>query len=178
MTDWYFIACKRFTPSNNDSWEGYRDFSGFGHIVELVTMDEILCPNLVCELIDDDWEYNIHADNRTHWFVDYEYLKHRINYDSKRHNILAIREQPSDTATPPQGFKQCGFDIVDSYESISVLTNCGQFPGFFDPTEVNSYGLLDALERAFDVADNIRKENTDEPHCQDCRVWQIAQHLE
>ena len=177
MVLWYYTARKRFSPSTASDWQSYLDFSGFRHIAELVSADHVLCPNLVDEIIDDDWDHNVQADYRIDWFVDLEYLMQRVSFDPRFHNLLALREQPADVATVPVGFEQCGFDILDSYDSISVLTNCGQFPSVFKPSEVNRYGLLDDLARAHAVADNLRMQNPHEPHCKDCRVWQIARYV-
>ncbi len=177
MSPWFYIACKRFSL-HIESWENYIQFSGFRHIKELVTADQILCPNLVEEITREDWNHNVQADNRINWFSDYLYLKNRVNFDHTKHNILAIREHPTVYADPPPYFENCGFDILDSFDSISVLTNCGQFPDIFNPDEVNDYGLIDDLARAIDIADSLRRIHFDDPHCKDCKVWQIARYTE
>ncbi len=178
MILWYYTARKRFSPSTADGWQSYLDFSGFHDIVELISADQILCPNLIDDIVDDDWDHNVQTDYRIDWFLDCDYLIRRVNFDSRIHNLLALREQPLDVAIVPAGFEQCGFDILDSYDSISVLTNCGQFSSVFKPSEVNQYGLLEDLARANTVADNLRMQNSGDPHCKDCKVWQIARYVE
>jgi hypothetical protein len=76
--------------------------------------------------------------------------------------------------TPPQRFTQCGFDILDAEGSISVLTNCGCFPGIFAPSAVNQWGLLDQLDNTNQIALQIRTRFPDDSHCQNCQVWQVA----
>ena len=177
---WLFTARERFGPDTHpDAWKGYIDFSGFHHIQELVSADSILCGDAITALMDEDWNHNVHADNRVTLFTDFEYLVHRTGVDLSRHNILAIFEKPrKDDQNPPTDFQLCGFDILDSYDSVSVLTNCGQYPGIMDPKEVNRFGLLSNLDRANSIAEILRIAFPDENHCCDCRVWSIARYIQ
>ena len=100
-----FAACQKFDPRCGDSWSRYIEWSGFRHIDELVSTDSMLCPSLIDTLIDADWEFNVHADNRVYFFHDYEYLKRRISYDASRHNLLAISEHPTQAPDPIEAIK-------------------------------------------------------------------------
>ena len=137
---WYFAARERFGPTTDpEAWKGYLSFSGFLHIRELVSADSILCGDAIKQLVDQDWDHNIHADNRITLFTDYEYLVQRKGIDLTRHNILAILERPKiNDENAPVNFEPCGFDILDSYDSVSVLTNCGKYPGR-DPLQSTRY---------------------------------------
>ncbi|MEA5511828.1 hypothetical protein VB715_18815 [Crocosphaera sp. UHCC 0190] len=177
MAAWYYTARKKFAPSTTSDWQSYLNFSGFHHISELVSADSILCPNLVTEIIDSDWNHNVHEDLYIDCFLDFDYLKKRINFDPIWHNLLAIWERPTSIEIPLVGFEQCGFDLLDSYNSISVLTNCGQFPQLFKPDSVNRYGLFDDLSLACQSAEQLRNTYPEDPHCQDCRVWQITRYV-
>ncbi len=58
---------------------------------------------------------------------------------------------------------------------------CGQFPerdAGFAPSDVNQFGLLSDLEHANTVAAKLRASFPDDPHCRNCRVWQIARDVE
>jgi hypothetical protein len=175
---WFFTARSRFSPETNpDGWKSYQDFSGFHHIDELVSADSILCSDLIDEILAEDWQHNVQADHRVTWFTDVDYLKQRIHFDSQRQNILALFERPeTPMSSVPTDFEPCGFDILDSYDSISVLTNCGPFRGIFAASEVNRLGLLSDLDRADDVAKFLRLKFPNEDHCRDCRVWRIARY--
>ena len=171
-----FIACQKFDPSCGNSWSSYIEWSGFRHIQEIVSSDIILCPSLIDTLIDEDWNFNVHADNRLHFFYDYEYLKRRIGYDSSRHNILSLTERPTHIPTPIDGFTLCGYDILDSDNSISVLLNCGTFPSIYTAHDLNQLGLVDDLDRATKIAETIRDNHPDDHHCRDCHVFGIARY--
>ncbi len=172
-----FAACQKFDARSGDSWLRYIDRSGFIHIDEIVSVDTMLCPSLIDELVDDDWKYNIHADFRAFFFYNYNYLKRRVKYDSSRHNILALTEQPTANVSPLDGFTFCGYDILDGYDSISVLTNCGEHPSIFSAADINRFGLINDLDRVTDIAEKIRGTNPDDDHCCDCRVWGLARYV-
>lgn len=175
--DAVFAACRKFDSNCGDEWSRFVHWSGFHHIEEIVSVDTILCPSLIDTLIDDDWEFNIHSDYRTSFFHDHEYLKRRVKYDSSRHNILALTEFPTHLPAPPNGFIHCGYDILDSFNSNSVLTNCGKHPTAYTTTDLNRVGLVDDLDRVTCIAEAIRDKNPDDDHCSDCRVWGIARYV-
>ena len=177
MTNWYFTARQRFISSQTQDWQSYIQFSGFTHIIEVVTLDSILCPDLIDDLTDEDWSHNLQADYRVTWFTDLAYLRQRIHWRPDQDQLLAILESPTHIHEVPSKFEFCGFDIVDEHDGNSVLTNCGQFPDIFSPSVVNSLGLLPNLEQANTIAAQIRAAFPDDPHCRNCRVWQIAREL-
>ena len=178
MTDWLYTARERFTPATADRWADYIAWIGFAHIQELVSLDYMLCADLIDELIDADWSHNVQADFRTTWFHDVDYLRQRCPWRIGRDQIIAMIEQPLVEHPPPPGFTACGFDILDSDDSISVLTNCGPFPGIIDPNAVNNWGLVPTLATANSIAERIRTEFPEESHCGDCRVWQVSRDAE
>ncbi|MFG6106794.1 hypothetical protein U2F10_31440 [Leptothoe sp. EHU-05/26/07-4] len=181
MTQWMFTARQRFIPPQTQDWHSYIKFSGFTHITEVVTLDYILCPDLIDDLMDEDWSYNVQADCRITWFTNLAYLRQRIRWRIGQDQLLAILEQPTHIHAIPPKFEFCGFDIVDDAEGNSVLTNCGQFSdqdAGFIPSDVNQFGLLSNLDHANAVAAQLRLSFSDDPHCRNCRVWQIARDLE
>ncbi len=176
MTDWIYTLRERFTPTSSDGWCSYLSFSGFAHINELVTLDSMMCPNLVTELLDEDWNHNIHEDFRINLFRDLDYLMDRQPLDPIRHQVLAALERPDGSEEVPVGFTRCGFDIMDSYVGNSTLTNCGPSPTFH-PSTVNHWGLLDDSKRACRIRDNMRKLKPDDAHLGNCEVWLVARKL-
>ena len=176
MAQWLFSARQRFTPAH-PGWRSYLEFSGFTHVAEVVTLDSILCADLVETLLEEDWNHNVQADYRLTWFTDVVYLRQRLPWRADQHQILAMAENPTQQQPVPPGFEFCGFDILDGYDDISVLTNCGQFLGQgsgFTPADINPRGLLPDLHRARKAAAQLRSAFPDDPHCGRCQVWQVA----
>ncbi|MHB8974945.1 MAG: hypothetical protein ACYC3X_31620 [Pirellulaceae bacterium] len=177
MSEWLYTIRERCTPDTKEGWEGYLAFSGFTHITELVTLDSMMCPAIITDLVDEDWNHNVHEDCRITFFRDSEYLLNRQPLDPVRHQLLAIVERPDGTESVPVGFTPCGFDIMDSYFGNSTLTNCGPIPEVFAPSTVNTFGLLSDLATAMEVRDKMRRQRPVDPHLRDCEVWQIARRL-
>jgi hypothetical protein len=177
MSEWLYTIRERCTPETLEGWKGYLAFSGFKHITELVTLDSIRCLAIIIDLVDEDWNHNVHEDGRITFFRDAEYLLNRQPLDPLRHQLLAIVECPDGTECVPVGFTPCGFDIMDSYFGNSTLTNCGRIPEAFAPSAVNTFGLLSDLETAIEVRDKMRRQRPVDPHLRDCGVWQIARRL-
>lgn len=177
MSEWLYTIRERCTPETQEGWEGYLAFSGFTHITELVTLDSMMCPAIIIDLVDEDWNHNVHEDCRITFFRDTEYLLNRQPLDPLRHQLLAIVECPDGTECVPVGFTPCGFDIMDSDFGNSTLTNCGPVPEAFDASTVNTFGPLSDIETAIEVRDKMRRQQPDDPHLGDCEVWQIARRL-
>lgn len=174
MHDWLYTIRERFTPELSESWRDYLAFSGFQNIVEVVTLDTILCPDVVTELREADWDHNVLADSLIDFFRDLDYLLNRQPLDPSLHQILAVVQQPNGSELLPPGFMPCGFDIMDAEMGDSTLTNCGPIPEAFDSQMVNEYGLLADRDTAYKVRDTLRRLQPDDPHLGACEVWQVA----
>lgn len=177
MTHWLFTVRERLTPDMTDRWNVYRNFSGFHDIAELVTLDSMMCPDVITDLCDDDWQHNVHEDFRTGLFRDADYLLGRQPLDPSMHQLIAAYEHPDGSESTPAGFSSCGYDIMDSYFGNSTLTNCGPIPDAFTPRDVNRYGLISELPAALKIRDTMRKLQPDDPHLGECDVWLVAQRI-
>lgn len=170
----YYTVHDRFGSAAGEPWQQYVAWRGVPHLQEVVTLDLILCPSPLEDFTERDWDYNLHEDFKTHLFRDPDYLARRVSFDPKRHNLLAIADQLPPPEPIPEGFTFCGYDILDSDCSISVLLNCGRFPAIVAESELNRLGLLDRFQRAEAVATALRRSYPDDPHCGHCRVWLIT----
>jgi hypothetical protein len=174
---WLYTIRERFTAEIQPRFQSYQSFSGFTAITELVTLDSMMCPEVIDELVDEDWHHNVYEDFRTSLFRDLDYLLSRGPLDRSRHQIVAIRERPDGSESIPSGFERCGHDIMDSYFGNSTLTNCGPVPEAFNPTDVNTYGLIDDRNTAYAIRDKMRILQPDDPHLGACEVWLLARRL-
>lgn len=182
--EWLYTLQERFTTNSQQnfgnycaSFDSYRASSGFHHITELVTLDSLMCPNIIGELRAEDWKYNVKEDFRTELFRNVDYLLLRQPLDASKHQIIAALECPPAQFVIPNGFTVCGYDIMDSSFGNSTLTNCGPIPDAFKPTDVNNFGLIDDQDKAFAIRDTMRTLYPDCPHLGDCEVWLLARRL-
>ncbi len=82
MPEWLYTIRERLTAIPEQRLADYRAFSRFHHITELVTLDSMMCPNVIDDLRTEDWEHNVHEDFRTELFRDVDYLLPHLNAHS------------------------------------------------------------------------------------------------
>ena len=177
MSQWLYTVRERFCATTANDWAGCVSFSGFKHVTEVVTLDRMLCCTVVENVLDDDWNHNVHKDFRLDLFLDPDYPITRHPIDAKRHQLLAVLEAPEFGHELLDGFAFCGYDILDAYVGNSTLTNCGPMPDVFSAADVNTLGLLDELQQAREIRDKMRTTQPDDPHLGECEVWAIARRL-
>jgi hypothetical protein len=174
-----YSAVRRFSPDRTGEWQAYVRGSGFTHLKELVSLDGILCPPVIQTLEDEDWQFNVNEDHKTHLFHDLDYLLRRTagNIDV---NVLGVMHEPAahDLMTfADHRFVFRGFDLVETDGSISALSNCGGFGKAFSTTDLSEYGLLTDHGKALDVQQLLLSNYPDEHHAV-CDVWAIWQMAE
>lgn len=54
MHQWLYTLRLRLPLIDRSFLDGYRVFSGFAHVSEAVTLDSIICPDLIDELRAED----------------------------------------------------------------------------------------------------------------------------
>jgi hypothetical protein len=174
-----YIVTERFGPASGAAWQRYMEWSGLTQLVELVSLDSILCPTVLPEIAADDWPHIVNADFLLHYFHDLDYLMKRVGHLNNRNQLCVYRDPESPPSVPAGrvGFEFKGYDLIDVGGGTSALTNCGGFPNAFDNSELSSLGLLPTLDRAREVQESLLREYPDEPHAE-CNVWALFRHVE
>jgi hypothetical protein len=169
-----FIAKRPFDPTVGEPWDRYVTWSGLSQLIEVVSLDSVLCPTLPEQLTPADWNYNVHADYLAFFFRSLDYLRNRVAGNGPL-NLLAVLQNPTEFEVAEMslpGFAFAGFDLVDIRGDISALTNCGGFDGVFLNAELSELGLLTNLTRAQQAQISLRLEYPEESHAE-CHVWGI-----
>ncbi|MCB9784559.1 MAG: hypothetical protein H6751_16460 [Candidatus Omnitrophica bacterium] len=173
MPHMVFTAVQRLSPADPKKWESYLTWAGISDVEEMISFDEVLCPEVLGELQEDDWKHNVQEDGKVFFFDDLDYLIERVkNWDDI--NLLRLVENPEvgESVAPKDQFDFCGFDLMDPYHSISVFSNCGGWPGFIAKAGSNRFGLIEDLESAQRLKDLWNEEHPDPGHSP-CTVWEI-----
>ena len=168
-----FIANSRFDPSDGETWQQYCEFAKIPGLVEVVSLDGMLCRRLINEFRDEDWRHNVQEEYRLDYFYDLEYLKQRVA-DVPRRNILGLYRNPQTHNAAPGSdhFRFMGYDLIEEGTQISALTNCGGFPDAFSNDELNHVGLIESFDRACVVRRLLAERHPEEPHAQ-CEIYAI-----
>ena len=170
---WY-AAVEAFGPKSGDVWDNFIKESGLKQLKEVVTLDGILCPDIIEELTPEDWKHNVPEDYVFFYFRDLDYLLRRIG-SQYGVNILALVRNPDEECGNQyisDDFIFQGYDLIDIGGSNSALTNCGGFEKAFSNEELSSVGLLSTLNRAIEVQNLLKGNYPDEPHA-NCNIWAI-----
>ncbi|WP_145944189.1 hypothetical protein [Fuerstiella marisgermanici] len=141
-------------------------------------MDSLLCPTIVETLTDEDWQYNVQEDHKTHLFHNLDYLLRRIA-GNKQVNVLAVMHEPfatdlSSFVDPRFVFR--GFDLIEMDGSISAISNCGGFDKAFSTADLSEYGLLTEHTKTKSVQELLVSEYPEERHAE-CDMWAIWQKV-
>ena len=142
-----FILTERFDPRCGERWHKYVAWSKLHQLTEVVSLDDLLCPHVVRELLTEDWRHIVNESYMLHFFTDVEYLVHRCGGIAGRNLLCAFRDPQQHPSSPPApyDFRVEGYDLADADGSTSALTNCGGFPLAFSNDELTSHGLLPSL---------------------------------
>lgn len=175
-----FLITERFDPLSGERWSSFIRWANIPNLIEVVSLDSMLCPRIVTEFIDEDWAHIVNADFRLNYFCDLPYLMRRAG-DGRRRNVLGLYRNPEShiEAAPAAGnFTFVGYDLIEEMTQISALTNCGGFPETFSNEELNERGLIGSFARAREVQKLLPQNNPDEPHalCELYAIWRLAEN--
>jgi hypothetical protein len=177
MPETLFIASQRFDPIETEKWAGYIAWAKIPGLVEVVSLDALLCPYVITEFLDEEWTHIVNEDFRLNYFRDFDYLMRRLP-NTGRLNILGLYRNPEThyaTAPAVGNFTFAGYDLIEEMTMISALTNCGGFPDVFSNDELNQVGLISQFVRAAEVQRNLRLRHPDEHHanCELYAIWRM-----
>lgn len=177
MTIGYRIV-ERFDPTWQGSWAKYVEWSGLGHLTEVVGLDCSLCPAVAGTGGAEDWDHVRYPEYLSGVFDDWQYARARLpsDRDPRSVQILAVLREPKEEEEmrdrSPVGFEFMGFELIEELTCISALNNCGGFDDVFRPEHLNERGLVSDLSAAQDIRSRLREAYPDEPHA-NCALWAV-----
>ena len=177
-----YTARGKYDKDNYDnfSWNEYKNWSRINQLEELVSLDGMLNEILVEPDYDniDDWNFiHIIESYQTGFFTNLDFVFKRLT-QSENYNLLTVVINPTEPCEiiELENYEFIGYDLLDQDFSISALTNCGGFDETFSPAELNTKGLLNNFNRAYDVREKLLNNNPDEHHA-DTNVIAVWRHL-
>ncbi len=174
MSGVWFTATKKFDPSIGEEWAKYYDWARIPQIKEVISLDSARRPPELWNLIDTDWDHNIHQDYLIAFFWDLDYLLGRFSNKRDSINILAVCLEPSFEVREmyqDSRFEFQGYDLVEA-GSVSAISNCGGFDKAFEASDISEVGLFDTYIFARKTQGLLRKHYPSEHHA-DCELWAI-----
>ena len=169
-----FIAVERFSPDNGNSWNDFINFSGLTQLEEVVSLDALLCPSLIDELDNLDYQYVLYQEHSYILFSSFDWLCEKVKV-IKNKQILAVLHEPQYECSEllnDNRFSFCGYDLIEDASQVSALLNCDGFGEAFMKTELSSLGLITDYKKASVVRKRLNNFYPEEPHAY-CDIWAI-----
>jgi hypothetical protein len=170
----YFTARRRFDRAS-EGWEKYLEFSKIPGLIEVVGLDCTLCPPVLEEFEDEDFEF-LAQEYQFGGFSDLDHLLKRV-HGIQRCNVLAVIREPAEhiERLMEPGFSFGGYELLEDDSAISALTNCGGFPKAFSTDELNELGLITGFARAREIRRALASNYQNEPHAQAIiyAIWRL-----
>jgi hypothetical protein len=172
MVELAYTAIETFDPSDTEAWTKYIEWSGLHHLKEVISLDCMLCPSVIADVIDEDWNHKSYEYIFHDLFTNLDYLQVRVTKQTKYQIIATVREPESAIEFPNSRFTFKGYDLIDEETRISALTNCGGFDEAFSKDDLSECGLLITDYEARNVRERLSEKYPDEAHA-DCSIWAI-----
>ena len=129
MSEIWFTATEKFNPSLGRKWIEFYNWAKIPQLKEIISLDSSYRPKELLNLIESDWDYNIHQDYLIAFFRNLEYVLKRFSGRKDSVNILAVSLEPDfdvrETFNDNRFIFQ-GYDLVGK-GNVSAITNCGGF---------------------------------------------------
>ena len=165
----FYKIVERFGPEDGDRWQSYLEWRGL-NLTTFDSVDGILRPDLFEPESDEDWHNSVNEPNRLNLITNLGYAKGILDrYDNPV--LIGVEIELEEGYVAKYGL--LGFDIIDGYCDVSLVTNWGTDEEGIIDNYVMTNGLIGDLDRALQIRDSLRKEFSEDSHAEDCEVWAI-----
>lgn len=165
----YYKIVERFGPQDGENWQTYLEWRGL-KLDSFDSVDGILRPDLFNPSSDDDWQNCVNEDYKLGLITDLSYAK-RILSRYENSALVGVEIELEEGYFSKDGL--LGFDIIDGYCHVSLVTNWGTD----DENVINRYvkpnGLISDFRRALKIRNQLRNIFSDDSHAVDCEVWAV-----
>lgn len=168
----YYRISEKFGPQN-DNWNAYIEWAGLQNCREFYSIDGIMREGLFTPKSAEDWENCVNADFRIHLITNIDFAKKIVSRYSDA-EILGVVENPrSSKEMIPADHILMGYDIIDEYNNISLLTNWGGIERGIKNLKLNRCALIDDLDYAYELKEILHKDFSNDEHAKGCEVWSV-----
>lgn len=164
-----FKVIEKFGPESGDAWTSYLEWRKF-NFDSFDSVDSMLRPDLFSPESVADWDNCVNADFKLNLITNVHYAKKvSESYDSCE--IIGVDIELEDE--PESKLNLLGYDILDEYCGISLLTNWGVDEEGFINRHLQCNGLILDFKDALSLRDLLRKDYSEDGHAQACSIWAV-----
>ena len=165
----YYKIVERFGPEDREKWQNYLKWRGLT-LVGFDSVDGILRPDLFQPESDEDWRNCVNENNKLSLITDLDYAR-RVANRFENPVLVGVEIELEEGYVPKEGL--LGFDIIDSYCDVSLVTNWGTDEEGLINSFVLPNGLIGDLGRALQIRKLLRNDFSEDPHAENCEVWAV-----
>lgn len=164
----YYKIIEEFGPEGG-AWASYLEARGL-QLDCFDSIDGILRPDLFEPESDNDWENCVREDRKLSLIKNLSYAKKVL---SKHENATLVGVDPElDSDYVPEE-NLLGFDIIDGYCDVSLVTNWGHDEEGLFAGHIQKNGLIGTLDVAISIRNTLREKHSDDAHAEGCEVWAV-----
>ena len=165
----YYKIVEKFDSQSIDKWQSYLNWRVL-NLTSFDSVDSILRPNLFEPESDEDWSNCVNENCKLNLLTNLDYAMAILaRYENAV--LVGVEIELQKEYQPKKGL--LGFDIIDSYCDISLVTNWGtDKEGIINQYVMNNELIAD-LEKAIQIRDLLRKKFSEDSHAENCQVWAV-----
>lgn len=161
-----FTIVEPFSPADGEKWTNYCDWRGI-QFERFDSIDGILRPNLFESPEDDDWNHIVNENFMLHLITDLQHAERKLKEIGKG-ELVALRFEDHDTSDA----EFLGFDIIDGYCDVSLLTNWGNDLDFINHSLATN-ALVPDMKTVQLIHGRLRDEFGEDGHVEGCRIISV-----
>ena len=163
---------KKFGPGS-DGWSEYAAWAGMQACSDFYSIDHMQRTELFSPVTDEDWGNCTFTDDSRPLIGNLAYANKVCSRLESAEVVGVIKDPKTENGIIPDCHILMGYDILDGYDDISLLTNWGGLKEGIKNLKINSHGLVDDLEHAYQLEHMLRSEFLEDGHAQACNVWTV-----
>lgn len=164
-----FKIVEKFGPESEGGWKDYLNWRQV-RLESFDSVDNMMRPDMFEPDSRRDWDNCVNEDYKLNLITNIDYAR-EVYLRTPGSEIVGVEIELNENYQSSLGL--VGFDIIDIYCSVSLLTNWrGEDLEFIDKY-LQCNGLVGSLESALELQKIFRSEYLEDSHANSCEVWAI-----
>lgn len=164
-----FKVVEKFGPDSGEAWSSFLKWRKF-EFSSFDSVDGMLRPDVFEPETEQDWNNCVNTDYKLNLITSFEYAQNILDNNGNA-EIVGVEIELEYEPESKKGL--LGYDIVDEFCDVSLLTNCGFEDLEFVNNRLQKNGLVREFSLAIELRNEIREKYADDGHAEGCSVWAV-----
>ena len=161
-----YTIVEDFGPELGEAWFNYNEWRGLD-FSRFDSLDGILRPSLFDPTTDEDWNHVVCEDFALSHLTDFLYAQKKHRKIGSGSLVAFSYENHDETHK-----RFVGYDIIDGYCDVSLLTNWGNDLDFINQA-LGSNALLPRIQQAQTIHQQLLKDHSDDNHVPGSKIISV-----